>query len=243
MRIALIGYGKMGRAVEAEAMKRGHETGLTIDTPEEWQEKEKLLGNCDVAIEFSTPATAVDNIKRCLSAGMAVVSGTTGWTEHLEEVKAECERCEGALFVASNFSIGMNIVFELNRRMARFSERFGGYKASIRETHHIHKLDAPSGTAIHLADDMIKVGEGESWQLVRNWDEPTGEGVIAIEAVREGEVAGIHEVRYDSEVDRIGLVHEAKSRAGLAQGAVMAAEYLQGRKGFYTMGDMLFEGR
>ena len=238
MNIAIIGYGKMGHAVELCASKRGHFVSLTIDTPSDWDSKSSLLYKCDVAIEFSTPATAVQNILRCLKAGLPVVSGTTGWNDHLEAVKAECNSLGGALFVASNFSIGMNIVFELNRQLARLSKNLPDYSVSIKETHHIHKLDAPSGTAIHLADDIIAEHKASAWHLAdpSQTSEPFS---IPITAIREGEVAGIHEIRYDSPLDTITLVHEAKSREGLALGATLAAEFIIGKKGFFTMHDLL----
>jgi len=238
MNITIIGYGKMGHAVEQCAQRRGHTIVLTIDTPEEWESKASLLKGCDVAVEFSTPATAVDNIRRCLKAGVPVVSGTTGWNDQLEAVKSECEALDGALFVASNFSIGMNIVFELNRRLAHLTSTLPQYSVSITETHHIHKLDAPSGTAIHLANDIIAEHKADAWHLA-DPTQVTGQNSIPISAVRKGEVAGIHEIRYDSPLDTITLTHEAKGREGLALGATLAAEFLAGKQGFYTMKDLL----
>lgn len=232
----------MGHAVEKAAISRGHSVPLTIDTPDEWLAKEPLLGQCDLAIEFSTPATAVDNIHRCLNARVPVVAGTTGWFDQLDELKAECLAADGAMFVASNFSIGMNIVFELNRRLAQLTKGMDSYAVSIEETHHIHKLDAPSGTAIHLAEGIIAEHGGE-WRLADSGQDTaitqSNNQTIPITAIREGEVTGIHKVRYDSAVDTITLTHEAKSREGLAQGAVLAAEYLHGKKGFFTMRDLL----
>ena len=241
MNLAIIGYGKMGHAVEQCASKRGHTIVLTIDTPEEWESKASLLKGCDVAVEFSTPATAVDNIRRCLKAGVPVVSGTTGWNDRLEAVKAECEALGGALFVASNFSIGMNIVFELNRQLARLTSPLPDYSVSITETHHIHKLDAPSGTAIHLANDIIAEHKADAWHLADsgNNSQTCDQNTIPISAIRKGEVAGIHEIRYDSPLDTITLTHEAKGREGLALGATLAAEFLAGKQGFFTMKDLL----
>lgn len=239
MNIAIIGYGKMGHAVERCAVERGHSIALTIDTPEDWADKGSKLKDCDVAVEFSTPATAVENIMRCLRAGVAVVSGTTGWNDRLEEVKAECAALGGALFVASNFSIGMNIVFELNRQLARMTKGLPSYSVAIKETHHIHKLDAPSGTAIHLAEGII-AEQGGDWELVGSSQERArSEQTIPITAIREGEVAGIHEVRYDSPLDTITLIHEAKGREGLALGATLAAEFVVGKKGVFTMHDLI----
>ena len=269
MNIAIIGYGKMGHAVERCAVERGHSIALTIDTPEDWANKGSKLKDCDVAVEFSTPATAVENIMRCLRAGVAVVSGTTGWNDRLEEVKNECATLGGTLFVASNFSIGMNIVFELNRQLARMTKGLHSYSVAIKETHHIHKLDAPSGTAIHLAEGII-AEHGGNWELVgsnssnhaftqlshksesnenefslpsrRDNDSErrhSSTQIIPITAVREGEVAGIHEVRYDSPLDTITLIHEAKGREGLALGATLAAEFVVGKKGVFTMHDLI----
>ena len=243
MNIAIIGYGKMGHAVERCAVERGHSIALTIDTPEDWADKGSKLKDCDVAVEFSTPATAVENIMRCLRAGVAVVSGTTGWNDRLEEVKAECKALGGALFVASNFSIGMNIVFELNRQLARMTKGLPSYSVAIKETHHIHKLDAPSGTAIHLAEGII-AEHGGNWELVGSNSsnhafKHSSTQIIPITAIREGEVAGIHEVCYDSPLDTITLTHEAKGREGLALGATLAAEFVVGKKGFFTMHNLI----
>ncbi len=223
MKIALLGYGKMGKAVEALALERGHSVGVTIDDEDDWMGKIESLRECDVAVEFSTPATVVGNIMRCFDMGMPVIVGTTGWYDQLESVVHDCQQRDQALFVASNFSIGMNIMFELNRRLAQLMEGREEYAASITETHHVHKLDAPSGTAISLANDMKE-------ELGRT---------VPITSIREGEVPGIHEVVYDSDIDTLTLRHSAKSRKGLALGAVLAAEFLEGKKGYYTMRDML----
>ena len=245
MNLAIIGYGKMGHAIEQCALRRGHNIALTIDTPDEWQSKASQLKSCDVSVEFSTPATAVENILRCLQAGVPVVSGTTGWNDQLASVKAECDSLGGALFVASNFSIGMNIVFELNRRLARLTSPLPDYSVSITETHHIHKLDAPSGTAIHLANDIIAEHKASAWhladpsQVTGHRSQVTDQNSIPVTAIRQGEVAGIHEIRYDSPLDTITLTHEAKGREGLALGATLAAEFLVGKHGFFTMSDLL----
>ena len=213
----------MGKAVEALALERGHSVGVTIDDEDDWMGKIESLRECDVAVEFSTPATVVGNIMRCFDMGMPVIVGTTGWYDQLESVVHDCQQREQALFVASNFSIGMNIMFELNRRLAQLMDGREEYAASITETHHVHKLDAPSGTAISLANDMKE-------ELGRT---------VPITSIREGEVPGIHEVVYDSDIDTLTLRHSAKSRKGLALGAVLAAEFLEGKKGYYTMRDML----
>ena len=238
MKIALIGYGKMGRAVERTATGRGHLVAVTVDNEADWLSQHEALNDCDIAIGFSTPATAVENMLRCFDLGLPVVEGTTGWYDRLDEVCARCTTAGGSLFWASNFSIGMNVMFELNRRLASLMAPLEEYDVRISETHHIHKLDAPSGTAITLAGDIItRLPRKNRWTLAdgRQADMDT----LQITAHREGEVPGVHEVVYDSAVDTLTLRHEAKSRAGLALGAVLAAEYLLGRKGVYTMHDML----
>lgn len=220
MKIAIIGYGKMGHEIASIAVEKGHAVACTIDNDTEMLANIDLLKSSDVAIEFTTPATAVTNIKQCLQIGVPVVCGTTGWYDSYDEVCALCREKGGALFTATNFSIGMNIVFDLNRRLAALMDKYPQYKASIVETHHIHKLDAPSGTAITLR-------------------EQTGHPEIEITSIREGEVPGTHVVRYDSAVDTIMLTHEAHSRRGLAEGAVLAAEFLKGKTGIFTMTDLL----
>lgn len=223
MKIALLGYGKMGHAIEVLAPERGHTIGAAIDCEDDWASHLDDLRGCDTAIDFSTPATAVGNIMRCFDIGLPVVVGTTGWYDQLESVMHDCQQREQALFTASNFSIGMNIMFDLNRRLAQLMSRHPEYQVSITETHHIHKLDSPSGTAITLAND------------IKSPQRPS----VPIQSVREGEVPGIHEVVYDSAIDTITLIHSAKNRTGLALGALLAAEYLQGKKGCYTMRDLL----
>jgi len=240
MNLALLGYGKMGRAIETLAQERGHQICATIDNEDDWMAKISDLRGCDMAVEFSTPATVVSNIMRCFDMDMPVVVGTTGWYDHLDSVVHECLGRGQALFAASNFSIGMNIVFELNRQLASLMNGHSEYGVSITETHHVHKLDAPSGTAITLANDIVdRLDRMDGWQLVKGDARPAG-SAIPITAVREGEVPGIHEVVYDSDMDTITLRHSAKSRRGLALGALLAAEFLQGRKGYFTMHDLLF---
>lgn len=220
MDIALIGYGKMGHALEAMAPERGHRIVCTIDTDEEWTSKLPQLQQADVAIEFTMPSIAASNLRKCMEMGVPVVCGTTGWYDAYDEIVTLCRQKGGALFTATNFSIGMNIMFALNERLDQLMAAHPEYKASISETHHIHKLDAPSGTAVTLR------------QQIHRDDVP-------IESIREGEVPGTHTVRYDSEIDTISLTHEAHSRRGLALGALMAAEYLKGKKGIFGMKDLL----
>lgn len=234
MKILLLGYGKMGHEVEQIALQRGHSIVATIDNVNEWAEKNDMLREADVAIEFSTPATALENIKRCFDIHLPVVCGTTAWYQHLEEIKERCIKEQQTLFYAPNFSIGMNITFMLNRYLAKITEKYD-YKLSLTETHHIHKLDRPSGTAVKLAEDIIESnGNYSSWSL-----DDCGEEVLHIEAIREGEYFGIHEVKAESECDIIQLRHEAFSRKGFATGAVIAAEFVEGKKGIFTMNDLL----
>jgi len=226
MKIAIIGYGKMGHAIEGMATMRGHTIVCTADNKEELRLRADLLGQADVAVEFSTPGTAAANVRRCMEWGIATVCGTTGWYDSYDEVAELCRRKGGALLTATNFSIGMNIMFALNRRLAELMRGHDEYRADICETHHIHKLDAPSGTAITLRDQIAESGGREAQE-------------VPIESIREGEVPGIHTVRYDSRYDTITLTHEAHSREGLALGAVLAAEFLQGKRGVYTMEDVI----
>jgi 4-hydroxy-tetrahydrodipicolinate reductase len=240
MKLALLGYGKMGKAIETIALERGHSVGVTIDDEDDWMDKIEDLRQCDMAIDFSTPDTAVSNIMRCFDLDMPIVVVTTGWYDQLESVVHDCQQRGKALFVASNFSIGMNIMFELNRRLAQLMDRYDQYQVSITETHHIHKLDAPSGTAITLANDIIDLlDRKDDWKLVKGDSRRQKKDIVPITAIRQGEVAGIHEVVYDSDIDTITLRHSAKNRKGLALGALLAAEYLEDRKGYYTMQNLL----
>lgn len=222
MKITIIGYGKMGHAIEELALQRGHSVACTVDVGGRWP----VAGEADVAIEFSTPATAVDNIRHCWQLGLPVVCGTTGWNTQYEALKAECLAGGHTLFTASNFSIGMNIMFALNERLAELMRGRDDYQVSIAETHHIHKLDAPSGTALSLQRQIEEKGKRK-------------EDDVPIESFREGEVPGTHTVVYDSEIDTLTLTHEAHSRKGLALGALLAAEWVVGKQGVFTMKDML----
>lgn len=234
MKILLLGYGKMGHEVEQIALQRGHNIVATIDNVNEWAEKNDMLREADVAIEFSTPATALENITRCFDIHLPVVCGTTAWYQHLEEIKERCVKEQQTLFYAPNFSIGMNITFMLNRQLAKITEKYD-YKLSLTETHHIHKLDRPSGTAVRLAEDIIdNNSKYNSWSLDACKDD-----ILHVEAIREGEYFGIHEVKAESECDIIQLRHEAFSRKGFATGAVIAAEFVEGKKGIFTMNDLL----
>lgn len=236
MKIALIGYGKMGKTIEQIALSRGHQIVSIVDinNPEEFQSDN--FKSADVAIEFTTPATAFDNYMKSFAAGVPVVSGTTGWLDRIDEIKEKCAKEGKTFFYASNFSIGVNIFFALNKHLAKIMNNFPSYTISMTETHHIHKLDAPSGTAITLAEGIIEnIDRKERWTL-ETAEQPTD---LPIHAIREGEVPGIHEVTYESDVDYISIKHDAKSRAGFALGAVVAAEFTAGKKGFLGMDDML----
>ena len=235
MKIALIGYGKMGKTIEQIALQRGHQIVSIIDINNTADFDSEAFRSADVAIEFTTPATALGNYMRCFEANVPVVSGTTGWLSHLDEVKAKCEQEGKTFFYASNFSVGVNIFFALNRYLAKIMNGFPAYDVRMTEVHHIHKLDAPSGTAITVAEGILdNVERKERWTL-ETAEQPTD---LPIHAIREGEVPGIHEIIYESEADTISIKHDAKSRAGFALGAVIAAEFTAGKKGFLGMNDL-----
>lgn len=224
----------MGHAIEEIAIARGHEIVCRIDADNVDEIDTPTFASADVAIEFTTPATAFDNYKRAFAQGVPVVSGTTGWLDRMPEIKEAC--LHGAtFFYASNFSLGVNIFFAMNSWLASIMNQFDNYRVSLDEIHHIHKLDHPSGTAISLAEGII-----EGVDRVSRWSETEqAADVLRITAEREGEVPGTHIVRYDSPVDTITIEHRAKSRQGFALGAVVAAEFTVGKKGFLTMNDML----
>ena len=236
MKIAIIGYGKMGHEVEKAALTRQHEIVVTIDNPKEWEERLELLKQADVAIDFSQPDQVVGNIHRCFDLHLPVVVGTTAWQDHFEEIKKRCLDEKHSLFTAPNFSIGMNIMFLLNKQLAKFAEQYG-YQLSMAETHHIHKLDKPSGTAVKLANDILAIDHDyERWSI----DAPT-EHTLYIKVTREGEVNGIHSVMAESPADKITLTHEAYNRQGFALGAIAAAEFLIGKTGVFGMEDLFEE--
>ncbi len=236
MKIALIGYGKMGQEIEKLAIKREHEILLIINNQEDWKNHGEFLPNADIAIEFSTPSTVVDNIYQCFNANVPVVTGTTGWLEEQAKIRKNCVEHHHSLFYSTNFSIGVNLFFDLNRHLARLMTRWEGYEISIEETHHIHKQDAPSGTAIVLANDIIRIIERkEKW--VKELSENPGE--VGIKSLRTEDVPGFHQVKYESEEDIIEIRHNAKSRKGFALGAIMAAEWMIGKTGYFEMKDFL----
>lgn len=235
MKIALLGYGKMGHIIEQIALKRGHEIVAKIDIANHDEIHGSAFRSADVAIEFSRPESAVQNILDCFNEGVPCVCGTTGWTGRMEEVQSEMKKQDGTLFWSSNYSVGVNIFFAVNKYLAKIMNGFDFYDVNMTEIHHIHKLDAPSGTAITLAEGILEnLDRKERWQL----DKATTEKDIAIKAIREGEVPGTHTIHYESNVDSITITHEAKSREGFALGAVLAAEFTAGKKGFYDMSDI-----
>ncbi|NQU86607.1 MAG: 4-hydroxy-tetrahydrodipicolinate reductase [Mariniphaga sp.] len=236
MKLALIGYGKMGKEIEKIATKRGHEIALTIDINNPDDLTIENLKKCDVAIEFTRPESAAANYLKCLEAGIPVVSGTTGWLDQKDMVYEKFRKANGTFFYASNFSIGVNLFFELNKKLASLMASEADYNVAIKEVHHTQKLDAPSGTAISLAEDIITSVPGK-----KNWVNKAekSDGQIEIISERIGDVPGTHSIKYESEIDYIEITHSAKTRKGLAFGTVLAAEYCQDHSGILTMKDLL----
>ena len=232
MKIGIIGYGKMGKAIEKVAIDRGHLISFKTNNCDI-----NLINDVDVTIEFSTPESAFTNIKNCINSNIPVVSGTTGWLEDLDDIKKLCDKKNGSFLYASNFSLGANLFFELNKKLAHLMSDKNQYKTSIDETHHIHKLDRPSGTAITLADDIISNSRYKNWEL-----DSSSKDKININSSREKEVNGVHKVVYSSENDIISIKHEALNRNGFALGAVISAEWLVNKKGCFSISDMLIIG-
>ncbi|HSM63651.1 MAG TPA: 4-hydroxy-tetrahydrodipicolinate reductase [Gillisia sp.] len=230
MKIALLGYGKMGKTIERLAIERGHSISHKITTDLENTD----LSDADVAIDFSVPTAAFKNIKTCVKYHLPVVSGTTGWLDNYEQAVKLCEAENSAFLYASNFSIGVNLFFELNEKLAKMMDPFQNYKVAIEEVHHLQKLDAPSGTAISLAQQIIGNSRKEGWQL-----DHAEENEIPITAKREDNVPGTHTVSYNSEIDSIEIKHTAHSREGFALGAIIAAEWIKNKKGVFSMRDVL----
>jgi 4-hydroxy-tetrahydrodipicolinate reductase len=236
MKIALIGYGKMGREIEKIALERGNEIVAIIDIDNLSDFDSPGFLSADVAIEFTRPETAFANYQKCFERNMPVVAGTTGWLKHIDEVKRACQENGQTFFYASNYSIGVNIFFAVNRYLAKIMNGFPQYDVYMGEIHHIHKLDSPSGTGITLAEDILEhIDRKKQWKESENGNPDD----LLIHSKREGEVPGIHEVIYESEADIIRIKHDAKSRKGFALGAVLAAEFVKDKKGFLTMNDML----
>lgn len=236
MNIAIIGYGKMGHEIEKICRERGHNIVCTIDANEEAKFDSDEFKSADVAIEFSSPESALNNYKLAFAANVPVVSGTTGWLDKIDVVKEACEKDGQTFFYASNFSLGVNILFAVNKYLANIMNDFPEYDVHVDETHHIHKLDAPSGTALTIAEGILQSLERKKqWKL----DKQNSDDDLQINAFREAEVSGIHTIKYESEVDSITLSHDAKSRKGFALGAVVAAEFAAKKKGFLGMEDLL----
>jgi 4-hydroxy-tetrahydrodipicolinate reductase len=247
MKIALLGYGKMGKIIEKIATDRGHEIILKIDENNANELTVENLKKADAAIDFTTPDSVFGNIQTCFEAQTPIVVGTTGWYGQLQQVKNDCEKYNSALLYASNFSVGVNVFFHVNQVLAKLMNKYPYYEVQVEEIHHVHKLDSPSGTAMTIAEGIIENldsksewvnvlqknsgDEDEQIDLVKN-------NQVLIESLRIDSVPGTHTVIYDSEVDSIEFKHTAHNRAGFALGAVLAAEWIHGKKGFFTVKDM-----
>lgn len=236
MKIALVGYGKMGKAIEEILLQRGHTAPLKIDINNQDSFTAANLKQCDVAIEFTGPHSAVENISKCLDAGIPVVSGSTGWLEQWATIEEKCKSLNGTLLYASNFSVGVNIFFELNKKLAQLMSKQDAYDVSMEEIHHTQKKDAPSGTAITLAEQILhEVSRKKKWL-----NEPAKyPNEMSIISKRIDPAPGTHSIKYSSAIDDIEIIHTAHSRTGFATGAVLAAEFIAGKKGIYTMSDVL----
>ena len=230
MKIALFGYGKMGKTIEQIALQKGHTIVLKTSGK---SSLEKII-EADIAIDFSTPKAAASNIKFCLERQIPIVCGTTGWLDNYNEIINFCNKCNGAFIYASNFSIGVNIFFQMNEYLAKLMKPWKEYQVSLEEIHHTEKLDTPSGTAITLAEDIIKNSDNKSWNLKK-----AKKKNIMITSKRVTNVKGTHTINYQSEIDTISIQHEAHSREGFALGALIAAEWLIGKKGIFSMKDVL----
>lgn len=236
MKIALIGYGKMGKAIETIALNKGHEIVLKIDIQNSQDFTEAALQKADVAIEFTGPHSAFENVKKCIAWGVPVVSGSTGWLDQWAVIKNLCEEKNGTLIYSSNYSIGVNLFFELNKQLAQLMQPYNSYDVSMTEVHHTEKKDAPSGTAISLAEQILaQIGRKNKW--VNAASENSNE--LVIQSERIDPAPGTHMVKYSSEVDDIEIIHTAHTRIGFASGAVLAAEFAFEKKGIFTMKDVL----
>jgi 4-hydroxy-tetrahydrodipicolinate reductase len=236
MNIALIGYGRMGHEIESIAVKRGHFIKLIVDEDNVTDLNSSKLKGIDVAVEFSSPSAAFNNIVKCLGEKVSVVSGTTGWLENYNDVVEVCNKNKTSFIHSSNFSIGVNLLFRLNTELAKQMDRYHDYSVSIEEIHHTKKLDAPSGTAITIAEGIIMQHSGyKNWCFTKD----KTNDCVPISSLREGLVPGTHTITWDSDIDTISLKHEAKNRKGLALGAVVAAEFIHSKNGVFTMNDVL----
>ncbi len=236
LKIALIGYGKMGKAIEAIAIERNHHVVLKIDINNAESFTKENLQQCDVAIEFTGPHSAVENISKCIEAGIPVVSGSTGWLAQWEIIENKCKAANGALVYASNFSVGVNIFFELNKKLAQLMSKQPAYEVSMEEIHHTQKTDAPSGTAITLAEQILENLTGKKKWINEVAKYPNELGIVS---KRIDPAPGTHSIKYSSAIDDIEIIHTAHSRTGFATGAVLAAEFLQGKKGIFTLNQVL----
>lgn len=239
MKIVLSGYGKMGKEIEKIALDRKHEIVLKVDESNYRSVTKEQLAAGDVAIEFSTPHTVIDNIYKCFDAKIPVVVGTTGWYDQFEKIKADCIKGNHGLFHATNFSVGVNLFFKVNKYLAELMNNYPEYNVSMEEIHHIHKLDKPSGTAITLATQVMeKITRKKEWSI--DPDRKQNEDTLFIKDIREGEVPGTHIMKYTSDIDDIEIMHKAHNRKGFALGAVLAAEFMAKKKnGIYSMSDLI----
>jgi len=234
MNIAILGYGKMGKAIEKIALERGHTIVQKLNRGDTFKP-----AGVDVAIDFSLPEAAVPNISFCINSGVPIISGTTGWLDQYDEMVALCKEKGGAFLYASNFSVGVNLFFELNKKLASLMNNQLEYQVGLEETHHTQKLDAPSGTAITVAEGVIENAQHKTWKLQESDTQKFSNSYVPIRSLREGKVPGTHTVTYTSPIDTIAISHEAHSRQGFAMGAVIAAEWLLGKKGVFSMRDVL----
>jgi 4-hydroxy-tetrahydrodipicolinate reductase len=236
MKIALIGYGKMGKAIEAIALSKGHEIVLKIDIQNNHEFTHQALKLADVAIEFTGPHSAFDNVKKCIDWGIPIVSGSTGWLDKWDEIKKLCDSNNGTLIYSSNYSIGVNLFFELNKQLAKLMDPYHDYDVTMTEIHHTEKKDAPSGTAISLAEQILSnMGRKNKWVNAAS----SSVSDLVIQSKRIDPAPGTHSVRYSSPIDDIEIIHTAHTRIGFASGAVLAAEFAYQKKGTFTMKDVL----
>jgi len=237
MKIALLGYGKMGKVIEKIAISRGHDITVTIDNKQEWAEKSNLLDSVDIAIDFSTPENIIKNIDECFERNIPLVVGTTGWYREIDSLKEKCNSTNSSFLWASNFSIGVNIFFKINQELAKLMNKYDNYEITLEEIHHTAKLDSPSGTAISLANDIIEnIERKNKWIL----GDSTSQKELSINSKRIDPVPGTHSIKYESEIDEIEIIHTAKSREGFAMGAVIGAEWLVNKNGWYEFKEVFF---
>ncbi len=237
LKIAIVGYGKMGQEIEKYAPHSGCSVVAIIDNAQDWEKHEASLKQADVAIEFTSPGVVTDNLKRLMDMQLAVVTGTTGWSAKLPEIAQYCQQRNGSVFYASNFSVGVHLFFALNRYLADLMADYPSFWPTLEETHHTQKLDAPSGTAITMLEDIIKINHGiKDWKFAS--EKPTKDEIAVIAHRIEG-VTGTHKLVYESAIDSISIEHKAHNREGFARGALMAARWLKDKKGIFTMNDLL----